>query len=1087
MYREKINGSIGNVYQAGVAAKILQYMNKIRNESDITQARRWVMELLQNARDLAWTDKSLQVQIELGKEALIFRHSGKPFRVKDILAIVNQVSSKNPGEGVGQFGTGFMTTYQLSERVEIRSLLKEEGWPGKEFQITLDRTGRTKEEILQAISCNLEELQKVDEYPDAAVCEPGTGYDTEFRYMLENDLSRRIAKTGLTDLADTVFYVMLFSRGIGRVELTFADGEERETVIYRRGECRQKIGHIEELTLIEERGQEIPKKHTFMFMQEQGMTLASEYDSERGFLPVSERTPRIFVDFPLIGAERFPFPVVINHLKLEPNEPRSGISLVDNPDSQMAQNNKELLEMAVRNYEIFMRDLLQIDTRGIANLIGTFAWQENKEWSESWVKKNLYEAIYKIIEKLPIFPTDRGMLSLDDESLHIIQSEEAEEKEGIRKLLVPLRDHIVPLDETDWYQVLEPYQISDEKFIHLEKLLKGATKYMDTSLEVKKQPAMEWNHLLYRTAMKNPVLATEIQAGNLAVFPSQNPEDQKAHRLFTIHQIYQDPEIPEILKDVAEALQVLDHPTGGDDRYLIRRMLLPREFVLAPESSMPQYELTTLTEYIRERSNRGYGVRNFAYYRDLYENAWRKAWNLLLSCGPDEEMYVLCNAWYKGVLPKRKKLEDERFSEYLWRNTYCCILNKILENIENFFRLEEFEKAYFKSCTKEAFYQWMNRFYKACAHYLREGELHHRRIFPDQEGRMRWLNDLAKDGGKEEELKEIALCFQDKDPSCNLYRELLDCALNLEGWTVAVKGDRDVAMRINNVVQKLLMECSLSQAELVHQEACTRLLGWIQEHPRLAQEYFPAFYNEEDQMKLLTPRAAASMHRKAKGYAKLMEVLGTEDPEELEKLMLQARQMGSMEDKTWSGEGFFDDDADMWLDGELLELEEDERKRVCDEIGLAGERYIFEQVRQRLMEQGYQVLEEDQNQVKLSGSDGEYTILWPDTADYHQAGWDITVIRRSPNKESGLQPIEICWYLEVKTHTLKSVKRGQLFISNEQMKMAADRGDRYILLSVAYDYHQKKVDEVKVYENLCRQLAKGKLVNIAGRYCFEER
>ena len=48
MYREMINKSIENVYQAGVATKILQYMGKIRNESDITQARRWVMELLQN-------------------------------------------------------------------------------------------------------------------------------------------------------------------------------------------------------------------------------------------------------------------------------------------------------------------------------------------------------------------------------------------------------------------------------------------------------------------------------------------------------------------------------------------------------------------------------------------------------------------------------------------------------------------------------------------------------------------------------------------------------------------------------------------------------------------------------------------------------------------------------------------------------------------------------------------------------------------------------------------------------------------------------------------------------------------------------
>lgn len=76
------------------------------------------------------------------------------------------------------------------------------------------------------------------------------------------------------------------------MELSFVNGEERENIVYWRGDCRKRSEHIEELTLIEERGQGTIKNHTFLFMQEQGMTLAAEYDSEGGFLPVSERTPR---------------------------------------------------------------------------------------------------------------------------------------------------------------------------------------------------------------------------------------------------------------------------------------------------------------------------------------------------------------------------------------------------------------------------------------------------------------------------------------------------------------------------------------------------------------------------------------------------------------------------------------------------------------------------------------------------------------------------------------------------------------------------------------------------------------------------
>ena len=144
-YQTLIEQNIGNVYQAGIATKILQHMDRIRNVSDVSQARRWVMELFQNSRDAAYDDQPVKIQIELQENGLFFSHSGRPFRVKDILSIINQVSSKSPGENtIGQFGTGFMTTYQLSEEVEIQAVLKDEGLPFKPFSIRMDRRGDRK-------------------------------------------------------------------------------------------------------------------------------------------------------------------------------------------------------------------------------------------------------------------------------------------------------------------------------------------------------------------------------------------------------------------------------------------------------------------------------------------------------------------------------------------------------------------------------------------------------------------------------------------------------------------------------------------------------------------------------------------------------------------------------------------------------------------------------------------------------------------------------------------------------------------------------------------------------------------------------
>lgn len=65
-------------------------------------------------------------------DRLIFSHNGNPFKVQDLLSIVNQYSTKpeksqSDEETTGKYGTGFMTTYIVSKKVSIQGLfcLKE--------------------------------------------------------------------------------------------------------------------------------------------------------------------------------------------------------------------------------------------------------------------------------------------------------------------------------------------------------------------------------------------------------------------------------------------------------------------------------------------------------------------------------------------------------------------------------------------------------------------------------------------------------------------------------------------------------------------------------------------------------------------------------------------------------------------------------------------------------------------------------------------------------------------------------------------------------------------------------------------------
>lgn len=374
MYTDLINQTISQVYQKGVATKILQGMDHIRNEFDELQACRWPTELLQNARDLSVSGRPVRVRIELTDNAVRFLHSGRPFSVKDILSIINQVSSKKPGEGVGQFGTGFLSTFQLSMQVEVRSYLKEDGEPYRPFRVCLDRSGTTQEAISAAIQQAVDALRAVDQAQAVDTLEPD-GLHTEFRYHLRDQRSQEVARMGMEDLRRTLPCILLFSQRLGEVQLVAETEGRRETVTFRRGPAEElSDGLLRQKILAGRRTQ------TWFVLRREGISLAAVWDKYQGFLPLPASSPRLYIDFPLIGSEQFPFPVVLNSLAMRPNEPRSNISLVEHEESLDARENRALVDRAVTLYQEFFSRLLAVDRRGVEHLLAIPPQEERREW-----------------------------------------------------------------------------------------------------------------------------------------------------------------------------------------------------------------------------------------------------------------------------------------------------------------------------------------------------------------------------------------------------------------------------------------------------------------------------------------------------------------------------------------------------------------------------------------------------------------------------------------------------------------------------------------------------------------------------------
>ena len=141
-------------------------MDKI-HDSQLSD-KRWVWELMQNAKDVPNKFGRVSVLIELWQDKLVFSHNGDYFTDGNITGLIQQVSSKdsaNEGElkQTGKFGTGFITTHLLSNIIDVKGVVKNPNTDEfQNFVLTLDRSARKSEDMIESIANNLEWVKGLD-------------------------------------------------------------------------------------------------------------------------------------------------------------------------------------------------------------------------------------------------------------------------------------------------------------------------------------------------------------------------------------------------------------------------------------------------------------------------------------------------------------------------------------------------------------------------------------------------------------------------------------------------------------------------------------------------------------------------------------------------------------------------------------------------------------------------------------------------------------------------------------------------------------------------------------------------------------
>ncbi len=451
------------------ATKVFHRLRDLRQEGTEADARRWPWELLQNAKDAAgdgpvraayaWADSA-------GEAHVRFRHSGRPFTDQDLFYLVHQITTKDAPVGderpetTRRYGTGFLTTHLLSERVGIRGHLVPEGQPPVAFDVLLDRAGKTPDEIAAGMEATTAALDLAVAERRPAADEPD-GLNTAFHYAVTTEDGRAAARVGLDDLERELPLVLAFNARIGEVALEPAGVTYRVADDERTPEGLRLVG----VEAVRRDGTRAAYRQ-FALAEGERATVAVEFalggDGTPNLVPLPAETPRLFCDFPLTGTEAFPLPAAVNSPLFFPSKERDGVPLTDRADAEVAAN-KAVLAEAVQLYEPLVDALVARGARDLFALarVGAPPAALNGWLSPEWFKAAVQQPLRAKLLTAPLVETaagERKPLRLDGEvAVWLPSHPTAEGREALwafgeawLRTKLPRKEHVHAWYEAAW-------------------------------------------------------------------------------------------------------------------------------------------------------------------------------------------------------------------------------------------------------------------------------------------------------------------------------------------------------------------------------------------------------------------------------------------------------------------------------------------------------------------------------------------------------------------------------------------------------------------------------------------------------------
>lgn len=848
------------------AKNIFDMLDKLRLSSNKTNSRRWVWELLQNAKDAREDSKKVKVKLsfDVNTNLLEFSHTGRSFTLNDIIFLIQRVSSKSRvadgGESpitTGKFGTGFLTTHLLSEIVQVNGILNIcEKYVN--FHVTLNRSGRTDETILEAIDISMEQLHRCIEKNSESTLLHDEGFNTSFTYSLKDKKGIEVAESGLKDLESSISYALVFTPEIESVFIT------ESNILYQLSSSTPIIldNYLTVYTVIKTCNNRTEEQN-IVIVRNDNISIAvpiSKINLTYSFLEIDETSPKLFCDFPLVGTEDFPLPVIINSSRFNPTEPRDGIHLTDIIDEKINEN-KELMRQVLELYN----HLLEYSAKKNWGNMFSLARIEKaniKEWlNKEWLNTNIISPMLKKLMDTPIVDISTGgrVAISNVESIHkpnvcFPSHKKTELRSRIWELCSTWFPNKLPNLDTinDWYKVrqegfveltldLIASQIMKKK--QLDNLQEALTSDID---------AIEWLNNYYSILNEDEQLKVDIYE-KYEILPNQNGVFKKKLGL-------KKDEIEETLKDVLKIL--------GED---CREYLVDININAATDFSV--LEQRELIKNINEKM--------ISESQQTVDSACNTLISLFALDEQFPEKREIIFGFCSRIFPLEytsKKLIT-LWSEDIWVNADKIVLSRIVERISECQYIGQFATKYAFSDDSIAL-NWLSEFIK----FLDDNDFRYllnernKPILPNQNGKFVSKDQLFLEEAEIDEiLKDIAA-----DLKHDIRDELLvkEISLDLGNISNRVRTEQDLADKISSGLLKSFEDKTKSDQTWKNYK---KMYLWLIENKEKRVRLFSEVWKKRHQ--LYNEDEIAENMDKAEKYDDILKKYGVKDFNALEKVL----------------------------------------------------------------------------------------------------------------------------------------------------------------------------------------------------------